>query len=193
MASIQLQKTCPRCKTEKPLEGFALNKSKRDGHSSYCKDCMCAAQKEHVKTPKGRATHNRSVSNWLRTVRGKAFLRGQRVKHREKIRTWRLGWLKTPTGQKSRFRARLKAKYRLTLDEYQSLIKRQGGLCAICGRRPPVKQGRHTGLVIDHDHKTGLVRGLLCQRCNYGLGVFRDDPALFLKVIDYLASEVTHG
>jgi hypothetical protein len=60
---------------------------------------------------------------------------------------------------------RIKQRYGLERHEYESLLKKQGGLCAICGGE---NNGKH--LVVDHDHKTGKVRGLLCGGCNHALG-----------------------
>lgn len=54
--------------------------------------------------------------------------------------------------------------YGITGDDYEALLKRQGGKCAICRARPKSKR-----LAVDHDHKTGAVRGLLCSRCNHEL------------------------
>lgn len=59
------------------------------------------------------------------------------------------------------------------LGGYDAVLRDQGGVCAIC-RKPPKVGGRR--LHIDHDHKTGKVRGLLCARCNRGLAWFCDDP-----------------
>lgn len=59
---------------------------------------------------------------------------------------------------------------------------RQGGVCAVCG--DPRTKGKR--LCIDHDHTTGEVRGLLCDRCNKGIGLFRDDPATIMSAINYL-------
>lgn len=55
----------------------------------------------------------------------------------------------------------LKRTYGITLDEYEAMSEAQAGVCAICGRPP-----RTRSLHVDHDHKTGLVRGLLCMPCN---------------------------
>ena len=57
----------------------------------------------------------------------------------------------------------------------------QGGLCAICGRKQPEKW-----LAVDHDHETGVIRGLLCSRCNSGLGQFKDNPDRLRLAADYL-------
>lgn len=70
-------------------------------------------------------------------------------------------------------RWRLLTHYGLTVEDYQAMLAKQQGLCAIC-RRPP-NGGKHSGLlVVDHDHDTNKVRGLLCDPCNRGLGQFGD-------------------
>ena len=73
---------------------------------------------------------------------------------------------------------RILCEYNLTRKAYESLLTRQNNLCAICGR-PFIKSH------IDHDHKTGKVRGILCITCNTGLGKFNDSVELLYKAIRY--------
>ena len=68
----------------------------------------------------------------------------------------------------------------------QDALDRFGDTCKICGCKDGEAGGRHGVLHIDHCHTTGRVRGMLCDRCNTGLGKFRDDPALLRKAADYL-------
>jgi Recombination endonuclease VII len=77
-------------------------------------------------------------------------------------------------------RSQLKLYYGLSLEDYNALLARQNGACAIC------EEKSDRTLCVDHCHLTRLVRGLLCRRCNLGLGYFRDDPRLLLKAILYL-------
>lgn len=72
--------------------------------------------------------------------------------------------------------------------EYQALVQEQGGRCAIC-RNPPEGRGKGGVLVVDHDHETGAVRGLLCGLCNMGLGKFADSPERLLGAVAYLRGE----
>ena len=72
------------------------------------------------------------------------------------------------------------------LGGYDALLASQGGGCAICGYR--VKPGGRR-LNVDHDHKTDVVRGLLCHRCNRGLAFFRDRPGLLEAAAEYLRKE----
>lgn len=74
--------------------------------------------------------------------------------------------------------------YGLTMEQYETMLASQNGLCAICGG---TSNGRSEHLHIDHDHATGKVRALLCHTCNTGVGLFNDDPELLQKVIAYLA------
>ncbi len=77
-----------------------------------------------------------------------------------------------------------KRKYGLPTGAYDEKLADQDGVCAICKR--VCKTGR--GLAVDHDHKTGAVRGLLCSACNNGLGRFDDDAARLLDAAQYLLS-----
>lgn len=80
----------------------------------------------------------------------------------------------------------LQNKYGITLDDYNTMAQSQEGLCAIC--RQPQRGGndRTRELVVDHDHVTGKVRGLLCTSCNRGLGFFGDRAELLRNAADYI-------
>ena len=77
--------------------------------------------------------------------------------------------------------------YGLTPDQYDILLESQNGVCAICGKpETRVLKGKLCELAVDHDHKTGRVRGLLCVRCNLGIGSFGDSSELTQKAVEYL-------
>ena len=75
-------------------------------------------------------------------------------------------------------------RYGISLVEYQRLLQRQDGACAIC--REPCRTGAR--LSVDHSHETGEVRGLLCRNCNAGLGQFRDRVDLLRTAAEYLTN-----
>lgn len=72
--------------------------------------------------------------------------------------------------------------YRLVPGQVERMAEDQGGVCAICGRAPYGVRG----LVVDHNHLTGEVRGLLCQPCNSAIGQLQDSPVLLAKAAAYL-------
>jgi len=85
--------------------------------------------------------------------------------------------------------ATLRKKYGITQEQWQEAFKRQGGKCAICHCAQ-----RYQSLAVDHDHKTGKVRGLLCVQCNRGLGRFFDSPVRLRNAAAYIeASRQTAG
>lgn len=75
---------------------------------------------------------------------------------------------------------RREQKYGITEEETQNRLVAQNDNCAIC--EEPLSKGFH----VDHDHFTGIIRGLLCPTCNLALGLFKDDLKIILKVVDYL-------
>lgn len=84
----------------------------------------------------------------------------------------------------------LKASFGITLDDYEALRIIQEGACAIC-KESTAKAPRGGNFAVDHCHRTGVIRGLLCFPCNAGVGNFRDDPEVIKKAITYLMSATT--
>lgn len=79
-------------------------------------------------------------------------------------------------------------KHSLTPETFAVLLESQGGKCAICGTSEWGGPGKRPH--VDHDHKTGAVRGLLCVRCNSGIGQFKESTQRLLLAVDYL---IEHG
>ena len=75
-----------------------------------------------------------------------------------------------------------KRNYNITPEQYYYMWKQQGGKCAICGKKLP--DGKY--LAVDHDWKTGKVRGLLCSKCNTSLGLLEDNTERLEKAKQYL-------
>jgi hypothetical protein len=82
-------------------------------------------------------------------------------------------------------RRRRLLQYGLTTEQYAEMLRRQGGVCAICGGTSARADGDGS-LVVDHDHATGAVRALLCNLCNAGIGHLRDDPRIMRAAIEYI-------
>lgn len=78
-------------------------------------------------------------------------------------------------------RRHLKRNFGLSIADFDRMLEKQGGVCAICGRKPPF--GRIKNLAVDHDHKTGKIRGLLCNKCNSFLGYVRDDLSQAVRYV----------
>jgi hypothetical protein len=76
----------------------------------------------------------------------------------------------------------LAKKFGITADEYKSLLTKQDGVCAICKKE--CKSGRR--LAVDHCHSTGVVRGLLCTKCNTAIGSLEESEVLFISALEYL-------
>ncbi len=80
-------------------------------------------------------------------------------------------------------------KYKITPSEYSAMFSQQNGRCKICNlpeTTVDTRYGRTRTLSVDHDHKTGKIRGLLCEQCNRALGMLKDNRLLLEKAILYL-------
>lgn len=80
----------------------------------------------------------------------------------------------------------LRWKFGITADEYDAMLRAQGGGCAVCGdTRVPSHQ---KFLSVDHDHETGAIRGILCSGCNTALGLLGENPTRMVRLARYVAS-----
>lgn len=80
--------------------------------------------------------------------------------------------------------AKIRSTYQITDDEYAALVQGANGKCELCGVK--LTDDGPSREVIDHDHNTGSVRGLLCNNCNMGLGYVADSPDLLEQLAQYL-------
>jgi hypothetical protein len=80
----------------------------------------------------------------------------------------------------------LRKNYGLTAEAYNTMVAEQGGICSICKRPPHTKGKNGNMLLVDHDHKTGVVRGLLCHDCNRMLAEAQDNPSVLRAAANYL-------
>lgn len=151
-----------------------------------------------TKKPKSRTTESRREQAKKHAAHIAEYQKRYRAANKEKLRAYGKEYRKTHppkprppgwhAGRKPYLREfHLMNKYGMTEAGYQELLASQGGLCAICGTDDP-RGKNHNRLHVDHCHKTGKVRGLLCSRCNVGIGSFLDDVAVLQKAITYLKS-----
>jgi len=101
-------------------------------------------------------------------------------KNKAKKKEWFKGYI---AKNKNRYKDRhLKYTFDLPYGSYDGMLNKQKGKCAICLRMPY----EHKRFAVDHNHKTGIIRGLLCDNCNVGLGKFFDNIKILTKAIRYL-------
>lgn len=114
------------------------------------------------------------------SARANEWNKANRARRAEAARKYRAA--KPGVSDKERA-GRLRRTYGITPEEYDEMLVHQGGVCAICLKPPAARR-----LAVDHDHRTGLIRGLLCAFCNFDLlGKSGDkDPGKFLRAADYL-------
>jgi hypothetical protein len=161
---------CRGCGEEKPDEAFAL-RSDKGYRRRTCNDCMNQRQGQRQANYRAERRAWKERTKWGAKGGKAAAARGD--------------WLRNmaPAAKARYIRdANLKALYGISLVQYEQLLEQQGGVCAICGRSP---RGRPV-LDVDHDHLTGIVRGLLCGNCNRAVGLLDDNPDLFDKAKAYI-------
>jgi hypothetical protein len=109
-----------------------------------------------------------------------------RESHREEMRAQHVAWKKAnPRRWKAISRkSHLKRMYGITHDDFEMLLVRQRGACAVCGSWEP--QGRNGRWHIDHCHDSERIRGLLCDPCNRGIGMLQDSRLTLLRAAAYL-------
>lgn len=150
---------CKKCFVELPFteKFFVKDKNRKFGLRYICRKCRNKKDKQ-------------------------MFSNGDKksIEKMEKLNKYKREWArKNPDKERN---SRLKYVFGITLDEYNQILREQNNVCAICGNK--CRTGKN--LAVDHDHSTNKIRGLLCDRCNFGIGSFDDDIEILFKAIEYL-------
>ena len=161
-------KKCVKCGEEKPLDDFYKAAGMRDGHRNDCKPCNLAAQRErYVADPES----------------AKARVKQWQQENADRLNAYRRERRLEPAVKRAQRAGHLKRTYGITTEQYEMMVERQGGGCAICGRAPTDGSSLH----VDHEHDTGRIRGCLCFRCNNALGDLGDSPDALVKAALYVS------
>jgi len=113
--------------------------------------------------------------------RGSASLRERKRKYREKRKLIAKTLIQSPENKSKLRNDQLIKSYGITQKKYEEILKKQMGVCEICGIKPNGKR-----LCVDHDHKTKKMRGIICSNCNLMLGNAKDNIIIMKKAIKYL-------
>lgn len=166
-------KKCSKCGLEQEISFFHRQKTKPDGRHSWCKVCR-----------------NLMLAEYRENNR-------ESIKERQRVQQ-QLRRKNNPDAVKN---SKLREAHNISLEDYKRVLKEQDGKCAICGDangRIDPRTGRPMMLSVDHDHTCcdgknscgSCFRGLLCNRCNMGLGHFNDDLQLMTRAIEYLTQSL---
>lgn len=120
--------------------------------------------------------------NPCKAIWGREWYANNTDKVRNSAKKWRAGNSQTYVDGHRRYH--LKKKYGMTLETYDAMLADQGNKCAICETKNP--QGPGKRFMVDHNHDSGVVRGLLCSHCNFMLGQARNSTEILAKAIVYL-------
>jgi hypothetical protein len=167
--TTEATKVCTKCGHEKAVDQFHIDRAQPDGRKYACRLCT-----------------NKVKARWRGRNRQRVLVQKKASydRHRERY----IAYYASDRRKKNWFAWKLMRNFGITVDQFADLLEAQAGRCAICGRLPEEANGhkhKHR-LHVDHDHKTGKVRGLLCNLCNVGLGSFKDDVDLMLDAVSYL-------
>lgn len=145
---------------------------------------------------------NRDKINERKRQSRRNFTEVQKEKERQRLRNWRKENREIYNAKRRKERKenpekyrkirrleKLKYYYKFSQEEYDIMLLAQGGVCAICKSDNPRCNKKSKHFQIDHCHKTGKVRGLLCSNCNRGIGLLGDSIEIIERVMSYLNKE----
>lgn len=153
-------KICTKCGEDKPLAEFYKN---RENLRPDCKSCGYKTNKVYRSTEQGRINKILATRRWKKTEKGKQAA---------------LRYVNSTKGRASTLKKRIKYAYGLSIEAHAQLMEKAKNSCEICHSSAKI--------CIDHDHKTGKIRGILCDLCNKGLGLFSDNAQFLSRAIRYL-------
>lgn len=161
---------------------------KRSSGHKYCANCAATRRKEKLRESqhdwytRNREKLSERNRNWRaeNRERDRAHKKTQRARNPEKDKEYKRNWIaRNPEKAREISRRKTAKRHGLSFEQYDAFMSRT--LCEICAS-PTRKHKR----CLDHCHTSGKVRGMLCMKCNMGLGLFNDNPTKMLAAASYL-------
>ena len=190
-----LSKVCSRCELDKPVEEFHKQRISKDGLYPTCKECRKIKRPKRLSKPGykrcTRCKLEKPLTLFIKTPKAKdgrgyycgpcrsEYYKEYRANNLAERKTCQRRYSNSPWGQYLKRVSLLKASYGLSEGDAVDLMNSQRGCCKIC--KDSIEEYH-----IDHCHKTGRVRGLLCRFCNTGIGMLKDDVNILQQAIKYL-------
>ena len=203
-----LEKTCRTCSEKKPTSDFKV----RSARCRVCTNRDAAGRMDKLRRARGIPLFKDTPRPWLHKgmeYKGpvaidehgfRSCVYCKQRKHMSEFRSRKQGRMGIGSSckacdeaknreyvEKNRMKLNLK-RYGITLEQYDEIVIEQAGRCAICLTAEVNGKGRFH---VDHDHETGLIRGLLCNHCNWMLGHARDNTEIMRSAIRYLEKAQT--
>lgn len=181
------------CKQDNPqtIDKFNKNSKSKDGLQAYCKSCHLEKAKQWNENNKQQYIKNKKKwyeeNSEASIAKSILWHKNNADKDKENL-TRRLNENKDSISRINK-KSKLKAKYGISIEDYDDMFLSQGGCCAICKETEKAidkRTNKPRSLAVDHCHKTGKIRQLLCNRCNHVLGLIKDSIDICDKVKEYL-------
>ena len=165
-----MEKRCPKCKLILDIQNFNRDRSTKDGLYPWCKSCV--KRKDAVNYRSNKET---------KLLRNKQYDRDNPEKKTARNKRY------AASNSKKRREQGIKYRHGITTEQYNELLRIQNNCCAICGKDFALITNIKN-IHLDHDHKTGAIRSILCGKCNVALGHVDDNIGVLYKMISYLVA-----
>jgi hypothetical protein len=162
-------KRCSICNEWKEYSEFTRHSTMRDGYLKQCKKCKNQQSRDKTKN-RNEMSEEELLQARFKDKKKYDNLVSNKRRNQKRRRTMRS--------------LHLRRTYGMTIEEYESIYKAQDGCCGICGAKE-IETPRKV-LSVDHCHETGRIRGLLCDRCNLGIGMLGDNLQSLQRAVEYL-------
>ena len=169
--------TCKECNTEL-IVGVNWSQSRKTKGHFVCNNCI---NKKYKQRKLDDQSYNQSQKEYYRQYNSTDERKEINSKRQKEWKEANVEWVKERDRRSSLLR-----KYGITLEDYYNLLKKQGNVCAICSTETPTGIGTFH---VDHCHKTGKIRGILCSKCNHSLGLFNEDENIIYKAYEYIKNQ----
>lgn len=185
-----------RLEAERERKRIAIAKRRSDPE---VRATLNARRRELAQKPEAKRKQAERLKDWKskNSEKVSAYQKQWREENAEHVsnyaRKYMAKYVENPEVQTQIWERNLWKNYKMTAAEFNDLWKSQNGKCGICEVDLLPRGRQNNSVAVDHNHKTGAVRGLLCHACNRAIGLFKDNPKILQSAAKYLEDRGHYG